>query len=170
MRGYLAHSALRERKRHTVEHAEVAKLQLTSLIDIFVVLLLFLLKSLVVGGAVVTPFPGVTLPPSSATASFKESPVVVIANQQVIVDGQRVCATEDVVNATELGVPAIEGALAEVRQKSETLAGRAGSDRKFEGRMILQADESIPFHVLQKVMYTSQTVGFYDITLAVVQK
>ena len=54
--------------------------------------------------------------------------------------------------------------------RSETLARREGSDRKFEGRMILQADEAIPFHVLQKVMYTSQTVGFYDITLAVIAK
>ena len=170
MRGYLAHATLRERRRQASGEAVVAKLQLTSLIDIFVVLLLFLLKSLVVGGAVVTPFPGVTLPSSSATASFKESPVVVVANNQVIVDGERVCATEDVVNAMQLQVPAIEQALAAVRQKSESLAQRDGSDRKFEGRMILQADESIPFHVLQKVMYTSQTVGFYDITLAVIQK
>ena len=57
-----------------------------------------------------------------------------------------------------------------MRQKSESLAQRDGSDRKFEGRMILQADEAIPFHVLQKVMFTSQTVGFYDISLAMIQK
>jgi biopolymer transport protein ExbD len=170
MRGYLAHTALRERRRQAAGEAVVAKLQLTSLIDIFTVLLLFLLKSLVVGGAVVTPFPGVKLPPSSATQSFKEAPVVVVANHQVIVDGAGVCATEDVLNSTELQVPALEQALAAVRQKSESLAGHEGSARKFEGRMILQADESIPFHVLQKVMYTSQTVGFYDITLAVIQK
>jgi biopolymer transport protein ExbD len=170
MRGYLAHTALRERKRRATEGHEVAKLQLTSLIDIFVVLLLFLLKSLVVGGAVVTPFPGVKLPPSSATASFKESPVVVVAADQVVVDGERVCATEDVLHATELRLPEVEGALAAVRQKSESLAQRQGSERRFEGRLILQADESIPFHVLQKVMYTSQTVGFYDITLAVMQE
>ena len=44
------------------------------------------------------------------------------------------------------------------------------SNLKFEGKLILQADETIPFHVLQKIMYTSQTVGFYDITLAVIQK
>jgi biopolymer transport protein ExbD len=170
VRGYLAHAALRERKRHAVEHAEVAKLQLTSLIDIFTVLLLFLLKSIVVGGTAVTPFPGVTLPSSSATASFKESPVVVIANSQVIVDGERVCATDEVLNAGTLQIPAIESALAAVRQKTVGLASREGSDRRFEGRLILQADETIPFHVLQKVMYTSQTVGFYDITLAVIQK
>ena len=170
MRGYLANATMRERKRRTTETAEVAKLQLTSLIDIFTVLLLFLLKSLVVGGAVVTPFPGVKLPPSSATASFKEAPVVVIAPQQVVVDNVAVCKTEDVANAGELKIDALEGALAELRGKSDALAGREGSDRKFEGRLIVQADESIPFHVLQKVMYTSQTVGFYDITLAVIQK
>ena len=66
-------TARRERRRRSSESPVIARLQLTSLIDIFTVLLLFLLKSLVVGGAVVSPFPGVALPPSSSTASFKES-------------------------------------------------------------------------------------------------
>jgi biopolymer transport protein ExbD len=167
---YLAATALRERKRRGKEAPVVAHLQLTSLIDIFTVLLLFLLKSLVVGGAAVTPFPGVSLPPSSSTAAFKESPVVVVSKSQVVVDGAAVCPTDEVVQSGELKVPALEQALAAVRQKSESLAEHAGSSSKFEGKLILQADETIPFHVLQKVMYTSQTVGFYDITLAVLQK
>jgi biopolymer transport protein ExbD len=170
MRGFLVGTAVRERKRRSSEQAVVARLQLTSLIDIFTVLLLFLLKSLVVGGAVVSPFPGVALPPSSSTASFKESPVVVVTRSQVVVDGAAVCPTEDIVQSNELKVTALEQALGAVRQKTEALAERAGSSRKFEGKLILQADETIPFHVLQKVMYTSQTVGFYDITLAVIQK
>ena len=170
MRGYLATTARRERKRRSTEGPVLARLQLTSLIDIFTVLLLFLLKSLVVGGAVVSPFPGVSLPPSSSTAAFKESPVVVVTKSQVVVDGESVCPTDQVVQSTELQVPALEQALAAVRQKSIALAEHAGSTSKFEGKMILQADETIPFHVLQKVMYTSQTVGFYDITLAVIQK
>jgi biopolymer transport protein ExbD len=170
MRGFLGQTMLRERKRRSSEQAVVARLQLTSLIDIFTVLLLFLLKSLVVGGAVVSPFPGVALPPSSSTASFKESPVVVVTKSQVVVDGGAVCPTDEVTQSAELKVTALEQALAAVRQKTETLAEHAGSSRKFEGKLILQADETIPFHVLQKVMYTSQTVGFYDITLAVIQK
>lgn len=170
MRGFLVSTTMRERKRRSSEQKAVARLQLTSLIDIFTVLLLFLLKSLVVGGAVVSPFPGVSLPPSSSTAAFKESPVVVVSKSQVVVDGEAVCPTDQVVQSAELQVPALEQALAAVRQKSIALAEHAGSTSKFEGKMILQADETIPFHVLQKVMYTSQTVGFYDITLAVIQK
>ena len=107
MRGYLGVSALRGRKRRSSESATVAHLQLTSLIDIFTVLLLFLLKSLVVGGAVVSPFPGVSLPPSSSTASFKESPVVVVAKNQIVVDGEAVCATDEVIQSQELKVDAI---------------------------------------------------------------
>jgi len=170
MRGYLPMTMALARKRRSNDGPVLARLQLTSLIDIFTVLLLFLLKSIVVGGAAVTPFPGVTLPPSSSTAAFKESPVVVVSRSQVVVDGAAVCATGDVADAVDLKVPALEQALAAVRQKTESLAQQAGSSRKFEGRLILQADETIPFQVLQKVMYTSQTVGFYDITLAVIQK
>ena len=170
MRGYLAQTAMRARARRSNEQAVVARLQLTSLIDIFTVLLLFLLKSLVVGGAVVSAFPGVVLPPSSSNATFKESPVVVVSKERVVVDGAAVCPTDEVTQSNELKVDALEQALGAVRQKTESLAERAGSSRKFEGKLILQADETIPFHVLQKVMYTSQTVGFYDITLAVIQK
>src|SRR5689334_11337332 len=161
MRGYLPMTSAITRRRRAGEEPVLARLQLTSLIDIFTVLLLFLLKSVVVGGTVVTPYPGVKLPPSSAIAPFKESPVVVVARNQIVVDGAAVCPTDRVAQATDLKVPELEAALAAVRQKTETLAERAGSSRKFEGRLILQADESIPFHVLQKVMYTSQTVGFY---------
>ncbi|MGH7726118.1 MAG: ExbD/TolR family protein [Candidatus Eiseniibacteriota bacterium] len=168
MRGYLAHTAALQRRGRQNNEAVLARLQLTSLIDIFTVLLLFLLKSLVVGGTVVTPFPGVTLPSSSASEAFKESPVVVITNQQVVVDGEGVCPTADVANSERLRIEPIEQALAALRQKSDALAAKSTA-RKFEGRLIVQADERIPFHILQKVMYTSQTVGFYDITLAVIQ-
>jgi biopolymer transport protein ExbD len=170
MRGYLTQTAMRARARRSNEQAVVARLQLTSLIDIFTVLLLFLLQNLVVGGAAVSPFPGVTLPPSTSDATFKESPVVVVTPERVIVDGVEVCSTEEVRASESLELPTLASAMGEVRQKSESLASRSGSAVKFEGRMILQADEAVPFHVLQKVMYNSQTAGFYDITLAVVKK
>lgn len=169
MRGYLPHTMAMNRRRRAGEEAVVARLSLTSLIDIFTVLLLFLLKSLVVGGAVVTPFPGVNLPPSSSTASFKESPVLVVTRDHVVVDGTSACPTSDVLNSERLKIDPVEAALAEVRARSERLAEKSAA-RKFEGKLIVQADEAIPFHVLQKIMYTSQTVGFYDITLAVIQK
>ena len=169
MRGYLPHTQAMNRRRRSGEEAVVARLQLTSLIDIFTVLLLFLLKSLVVGGSVVTPFPGITLPPSSASESFKESPVLVVTTSQVVVDGAAACATDDVAQSTRLKIDPIEAALAELRLRSERLAEKS-ANRRFEGKLIIQADEAIPFHVLQKIMYTSQTVGFYDITLAVIQK
>ncbi len=169
MRGYLPHTQAMSRRRRSGEQAVVARLQLTSLIDIFTVLLLFLLKSLVVGGSVVTPFPGVDLPPSSASGSFKESPVLVVTKEQVIVDGATACATADVEAATRLKIDAVEVALIEVRAHSERLAEKS-ANRRFEGKLIVQADETIPFHILQKIMYTSQTAGFYDITLAVIQK
>jgi biopolymer transport protein ExbD len=169
VRGHLPHTAAMNRRRRATEEGVVARLQLTSLIDIFTVLLLFLLKGLVVGGAVVTPFPGVSLPPSSATEAFKESPVLVVTRQQVVVDGAAACATADVEGSDRLKIDPVETALIEVRARSERIAAKSAT-RRFEGKLIVQADESIPFHVLQKIMYTSQTVGFYDITLAVIQK
>ena len=52
------------RDAHTKHRPE--RLRLTSMMDILTVLLLFLLKSFVVEGEVVTPVPGVELPSSSA--------------------------------------------------------------------------------------------------------
>lgn len=169
MRGYLPHTQAMSRRRRSGEQAVVARLQLTSLIDIFTVLLLFLLKSLVVGGSVVTPFPGIDLPPSSASGSFRESPVLVVTKEQVVVDGAAACTTADVEASPRLRIDAVGAALDELRAHSDRLAEKS-ANRRFEGKLIVQADETIPFHVLQKIMYTSQTAGFYDITLAVIQK
>ncbi len=169
MRGYLPHTSAMARRRRAGAAVVVGRLQLTSLIDIFTVLLLFLLKGLVVGGSVVTPFPGVALPPSSSSAAFKESPVLVVTRDQVVVDGAAACATADVEGSRRLKIEPVESALARLKARSDRLTAASGTSR-FEGKLIVQADESIPFHVLQKIMYTSQTVGFYDITLAVIQK
>ena len=92
-----------------------------------------------------------------------------MTKEQVVVDGATACTTAEVEAATRLKIDAVEGALAELRARSDRLSEKS-ANRRFEGKLIVQADETIPFHVLQKIMYTSQTVGFYDITLAVIQK
>ena len=65
-------------------------LRLTSMMDILTVLLLFLLKSFVVEGEVITPAPGVELPESTSDTTPRASVVVAIFDSTVMLDGQMV--------------------------------------------------------------------------------
>ena len=68
--------SLRDRQKPTRPES----LKLTSMMDILTVLLLFLLKSFVVEGEVVTPPPGVELPGSTADTPPEASLVIAISN------------------------------------------------------------------------------------------
>jgi len=67
---------------------EPAQLKMTSMMDILTVLLLFLLKSFVVEGEVITPASGVELPESHSQTTPQESLVVAIDQTRVSVGGE----------------------------------------------------------------------------------
>ena len=76
----------RRRRRPTAP----GSLKLTSMMDILTVLLLFLLKSFVVEGEVITPAPGVSLPESTSDTSPESSVVVAILDDRIMLDGRQV--------------------------------------------------------------------------------
>jgi len=41
---------------------------------------------------------------------------------------------------------------------------------EFDGKVLMQAERSLSYEVLQKIMYTSMMAGYADVKLAVVSK
>ncbi len=80
----------RRRRKKSSHGRQPSPLPLTSMMDILTVLLLFLLKSFVVEGEVITPVPGVDLPESSSEAKPRASVVVAIFDHTVMLDGRMV--------------------------------------------------------------------------------
>jgi len=150
------------RSRHT-------PLRLTSMMDILTVLLLFLLKSFVVEGEVITPVAGVDLPESTSKTTPQSAVVVAIFEDNIMMDSELIARVSDEVAQDDLLIAALAERLTAARERTLALAERRGEDMDlFEGKVAIQGDRDIRFEILQRVMYTCNVSGYEDISLAVV--
>lgn len=143
-------------------------LRLTSMMDILTVLLLFLLKSFVVEGEVMTPIPGVDLPESSSDTTPRAAVVIAIFDDSVMMDGDVVASVSSVVASPDLLIESLAARLDEARIKAENIARYRGGEEVFEGKVSIQGDRDINFAILQRVMFTCTVSGYEDISLAVI--
>lgn len=157
--------AMRNRRRRR-RPVVTTPLRLTSMMDILTVLLLFLLKSFVVEGEVITPAPGVSLPNSTSDTTPESSVVVAILGDNIMLDG-RVVAKLPATAGGDLLIPALATELDQSRKQGEAIAARRGETADFAPKVAIQGDKDIPFNVLQRVMYTCNRSGYGDIALAV---
>jgi biopolymer transport protein ExbD len=142
-------------------------LQMTSMMDILTVLLLFLLKSFVVDGEAQTPPPGVVLPTSTAQAAPEASLVIAIDDDAILFNAEQVASVAAVRGTADMLIAPLDARLQAVLRQMEELE-RAGS-APTEQLVTIQGDREIEFDVLQKVMYTLQQNGFEHIALAVLK-
>lgn len=159
---------LGKHKRHRKKLNGFVPLRMTSMMDILTVLLLFLLKSFVVEGEVISPVPGVDLPESSSAGKPKSSIVIAIFDNSVMMDGEVVANVSDALESGDLLIVELANRLDQARETILDIARERGSDEEFEGKVAIQGDKEIEFSILQRVMFTCSNSGFEDISLAVI--
>jgi biopolymer transport protein ExbD len=142
---------------------------MTSLMDILTTLLLFVLKSFVIEGEVVTPVPGVTLPESTSRATAQSAVVIAIFDDVVMMDGEVVATVSKASKSRDLMIKPLAARLEEAREKSMEIARLRGDEEEFVGRVSIQGDRAIQFAIVQRVMFTCSQSGFETISLAVIE-
>ncbi len=142
------------------------RLRLTSMMDILVVLLLFLLKAFVADGEAMTPPAGVDLPESSSAAQAEESVVVAVVNRTVLVGGEAVATLDDAGEGRVL--PGLRASLERALAQSDALAQRRGLEPVLRPATV-QADRELPFRDLERVLSTLGAAGFEVVSLAVIR-
>jgi biopolymer transport protein ExbD len=142
---------------------------MTSMMDIFVTLLFFLLKSFVAEGEVLTPPPGVQLPVSSSELPPTPSVVVAVVGNTILV-GDRAVARIDEGDPGDLWIEPLARELARVKAQAANLAALRGTVAGERGKAAVQGDRNLEFRVLQRVLYTLSGSGFEDVSLAVIQR
>lgn len=149
--------------------AQKSELRMTSMMDILTVLLLFLLKSFVVGGEAINPPPGIELPNSSAESQPEISLIIAIDDESIFLGGERVATIRETVESDDLIIEGLDAKLQSVIEQRDDLASRRGQT-EFEDEIVtIQGDRRIEFRVLRKVMYTLNYNGFDNIALAVIK-
>jgi biopolymer transport protein ExbD len=146
--------------------AKIAALNLTSLMDVFTILVFFLLVNSASTEVLETP-KQMTLPASVVEEKPRETVVIFISSTEVTVQGERVALVEDILAAGGQNVAAIGERLSQVSDTIIGLSTRSVADSR---EVTILADKSVPFNVIKKVMSTCTSQGFERISLAVIQK
>ena len=157
--------AKRMEKRHNRAKRASGRLNVVSLMDIFTILVFFLL----VNSSDVEVLPNtsdVQLPQSIAEEKPEINVVVLVAEDEILVQGEPVAAVADVLAMPGNEIPALREALLaqnerELGSNREDIAGR---------EVTIMGDKDIPYRLLKKVMATCTAADYGQISLAVVQK
>ena len=154
-------------ERHHKRHKARAAINLVSMMDIFTILVFFLL----VNSSDVEVLPSaknLVLPDSTAEEKARESIVVMVTGTQVLVQGRPV-AEIAAVNANDAAIiPDLKVALEQ--QTGRALFAAAGDEAIADREVTIMADRETPYSLLKKVMATCTAADYGRLSLAVLQK
>lgn len=156
----------RRMRRMSRSRKQLATLSLTSLMDVFTILVFFLLVNSSSTEVLTTP-KQLTLPASVVEAKPRETVVIFVSPTEVTVQGELVALVSDIMATDGQNVAAIGARLSEV---SESVIGTTTRAVARSREVTILADKSVPFNVVKKVMSTCTGEGFERISLAVIQK
>jgi biopolymer transport protein ExbD len=143
-----------------------ATLNMVSLMDIFTILVFFLLVS--AGDTEVLPTPKkISLPESTAEKAPKKNVVIMVSEKEIKVFGKKVASVRSVIRSKN---PIIPNLMSELQQYGQT--ARRNKKAKYDPKkgITIMGDKAIPYQVLKKIMLTCASASFTNISLAVVQK
>lgn len=159
-------SAHQRRMHRRAKHATPASLSLTSLMDIFTILLFFLLVS--VSTSQKMPDQNyILLPKSTAEELPKETLTVEVSGGTIIVQGQLIAETAVVENQESALIIALKKELDYQAGKSAAPLNEQGFP---EREVMILMDSKIPYAVLDKIMKTCMLTEYSKISFAVMQE
>lgn len=144
-----------------------ADLMVTPLVDMFVIIVLFLIANFSATGEILNMTKDVQLPEAKNVEEVQMAPVVLVSGEEIIVDGTSVARLVDIEGAEYLNIPALEEKLRELKKKTEDLHSMAGDSEGFKGDVNIQGHKSVQFKYIKKVMFSCATAGYGNINFAV---
>ena len=162
--------AIGDRKHHRGYGLGRTTVMLTPLVDMFVIMLIFLLMSYSTGGHLVYMAQNILMPESVSREQLEPAVEIAVALDRIYVDGQVIM---DDLTEWHGASPLLMPPLYEVLKK-KAIEYR-GMEKKvplfrFTGKVTIQADKVVPFSFLKKVLYTADRADFPNISLAVFQR
>jgi len=141
-------------------------LNLTSLMDVFTILVFFLLVNSS-NSEVLEPPKKITLPDSVVEAKPKETAVIVVSQDLVTVQGETVATIDEIVKSQQDAITGISDKLEELKKNVIGISTKAISESR---EVTILSHKTVPFKVLRKVMSSCTFAGYEKISLAVIQK
>ncbi len=143
-----------------------ATLNLVSLMDVFTILVFFLLVNSS-SSDVMEPPKSIKLPESVVDSKPRETVIVLVTEENVLVQGHIVMTTAEVIASKEPVMLPIRDRLLEQQKKVIGIKTRTVAK---SNEVTVLAHRTLPFKLLKKVMASCTSAGYGKISLAVVQK
>ena len=156
----------RRMQRNHIRHKRAPAFNLVSLMDIFTILVFFLLVNSS-DGEVLPSTRSVELPESIAEQKPRQNVVVMVTQRDILVQGNAVARVSSVTSSDVLVIDSLRLAL-EAQNQRRILQGNPDSAAAPE--VTIMGSKEIPYTLLKKVMATCTEAGYGKISLAVMQK
>ncbi len=165
-----------------------ASLSLTPMVDMFTILVIFLLQNYSSTGEVLYIPKEVQLPKASQIKELKPAHVVIITSVDVILDKETIVKADQVKEQKDWMIPALRDRLVQLLREDDIKARQAVAQtisKNLPGvirpnatpvpdesrrKITVQADKNIDFLTVKKVMYTITESGASEINFAVLKK
>lgn len=156
------------RKKRVRSRSRTVQLQLTSMMDMFTIILVFLLKTYSTQGQLINPSDDLTLPSSITQKPPQLGLDVTVSSDWILVNGKPVEKSSTVNEMEGYIIPSLNDELKQYAQKAEEMKQKYGAD--FSGRVTIQGDKNLPYKLLIKIMATCGQSNFPNLRLVVYQK
>lgn len=156
---FTRHLVNRKLKKSSAKRVVTATLMLTSMVDMFSMLVVFLLQTFSSSPEILIT-KGVELPSSLTAGIVREAPVLSISKDEIFLDQKTVGKIKTVLRSPKI-----------LRKKLNSLKrswAKSHPKLPFPGEINLQADKEVPSTIVSKLMGIITSVHYQKIQLAVV--
>ncbi len=158
--------AIRQARRR--RSGDDVKLNITSMMDMFTIILVFLIKNFSTEGAIVTPADNLTLPKSTVEKRASEALSLKVSKNTIIVENSLVINEEqfaEIEKQKDFMIQSLHDVLLKYAEEAKKMAEISG--KEFSGEITIQGDVEIPYNILTRVMYTCGQAGYPKMNLFV---
>ena len=159
------------RRRGRKRGNTTVKLNITSMIDMFTLMVVFLIQNYSTQGQLVTPAHGLRLPKSSVEKMAKEGVSVKVSQHSIMVEDATVideAAYKSLLSQKDFLIVPLHAVLSKYAAEAKKSAEMFKTE--FSGKISIQGDIEIPYNVLTRVMYTCGQAGYPNMNLVVYRK
>lgn len=146
---------------HKRRNDRTASLNMVSLMDIFTILVFFLLVTSSDSNTLPST-KSISLPTSTTDKVPKKTLVVMVNDKDIQINGKRIIPIESAINNNKSVIPELAVALIKHSKKEH--------QNKKRYNITIMGDKKIPYKLLKKIMVTCAGTKYANISLAVVQK
>lgn len=158
----------RKRFETNVKQNSTFALNITSMTDMFTLLLVFLLQNFATSPVEVKPIENLRLPASNTVKNPIMAIQISVSTTEIKV-GEKVVAQMSNRDIASAAIdPQDTNFIKPLFQELQTLAQNPNIKPEEKNQIMLQADQDLPYQTLRKVMYTASMAGFPQVKLVTV--